>query len=332
LNRLGCVALALAACLLLPAAIVRANVDTATGPVQVTIEECVSLRAIEVQRLTLLELANATGDAEITGLEVQVTCTEGRIRISVSDPLTQKQLARTIERPHNESGLERILALSASSLFLVSWSELLMEGTRFEQSSSEASPVASDMLAGAADAAENAIGDTGLTLHLTVVGTAQARHIGDAFVTYGGGLRVAIGPRDSGWQLLGELTLETGNVDRRAGDIAIRGGRATAGARYALFTVGTTFEVGVAGVTGVGVTSLSGTPNDANVIGSTTDGWTVDAGIEIEPTLQIGDARIGIAGQALAGWSSVNGLVSDDSSVSPAGVSLALHVHVGMRL
>ncbi|MEM6296991.1 MAG: hypothetical protein AAGA54_37345, partial [Myxococcota bacterium] len=94
---------------------------------QVRSESCADVDAAEVERLVELELAAVTQEIrDGPPLRVDLVCSGDALTIAVTDPLTSKQLSRTVPAPATGAGRSRVIALAIAQLFAASWLELLL--------------------------------------------------------------------------------------------------------------------------------------------------------------------------------------------------------------
>lgn len=92
------------------------------------VEGCAVDQAM-LARLVRIELASVIeASTDPSRYVVWITCGEGRARIALSDPLTNKTLERTSVAPRAEDlEPERLLALTVAQLYRASWLELAAE-------------------------------------------------------------------------------------------------------------------------------------------------------------------------------------------------------------
>ncbi len=124
---------ALCAAALLGTWLLAATAIAAAGhpPVRLDMEPCVPADAEQVRRLVALELVVdlvPTGEPAPSATRVMVGCEQEVTSLRVDDPLTGKQLQRTLHLAESDQrARDRLLALSIVELVVASWTELMLE-------------------------------------------------------------------------------------------------------------------------------------------------------------------------------------------------------------
>jgi hypothetical protein len=346
MNRRG--ALAAASVVLCTAGI--AAPANATGPspeISLDIERCPALPHDEVLRLAALELdarvvpsSSPSSSSRVT--QIRIACDGPAVQTTVVDPITGKQLTRTMDLPAQRSGAvaARTVALGAAELVITSWMELTMS-PRAERSPEQpaSSPAASEDLRRAAqDRALQRAGHEGGAARVLVLGQAAGPFTGMG-LGWGGGLRL-------GWTFArrwidrGEtsgrpgiaLELTETRADADAGpDVGSVRASTWSAALRATFTLRRgrmSLDLGAGGR--LGLARLSGTPADATLtrggtLAGTWAGPVAYAGFGIHAAPVLIEAGVE-AGQVLR---SVDGLVDGGTPVSIAGRWLAGTLAVG---
>jgi hypothetical protein len=361
MNRRG--ALAAAISILCTAGIAPANAAGPSPEISLDIDRCPALPREEVLRLAALEL-----DARIVPLspssssspssspsdqtrvtQIRISCDGPSVQTTVVDPITGKQLTRTMDLPAQGTAVAaRTVALGAAELVITSWMELTMS-PRAERAPDRRppSPAGSEELRRAAqDRAERRAGREGGAARVLVLAQAAGPFTGMG-IGWGGGLRL-------GWTFArrwidhGETSLHPGIAleltETRASADAGAGAGAGAGdslgsvrastwsaALRATFTLRrgrTSLDLGAGGR--LGLARLSGTPAVATrtrggTLAGTWAGPVAYAGMGVHAGPVLIEAGVE-AGQVLR---SVDGLVDGGTPVSIAGRWLAGTLAVG---
>lgn len=239
----------------------------ALSSVQVSVEQCGALDAVEVQRIVEVELAAAPATDE--PIRARLRCVEGAVDTEVADPVTQKVLSRRVTLGRLPArGHPRALALAIAELISASWSELLLvrQAARADEAEHQN---ASPQVAAQAIATLPAVAPRG-TLRLEALGVSRALP-GDAALQWGAGLRF-IWASESRLGLLVDAVVEHGQARRAMGTVTIDSVTAAAGPLLAFSPLGwLQLHLGAGARFGVG--RIIGVPDDgALVAGSTLTG------------------------------------------------------------
>lgn len=98
----------------------------ARAQVSVAAPACEGLDVSAIEAALAVEIGDvAAAWRELAAPVVLLGCAEGRVRIEITDPVTDKSVARVVAMP--EIDRERVLGLAIAQLFLTSWLELLLE-------------------------------------------------------------------------------------------------------------------------------------------------------------------------------------------------------------
>src|SRR5688572_27553921 len=88
---------------------------------------CAELDLERIGRLVNVEIGQVADEwSDRAEPVVLLGCSEGSVRIEITDPVTDKSVARTIVAPPPEDA-ERVIALAVAQLFVTSWLELLID-------------------------------------------------------------------------------------------------------------------------------------------------------------------------------------------------------------
>lgn len=103
------------------------SADAEADP-RVDLTDCPGLDAREIARVLGIEIEALLARRHGMDLPpVQLTCHGSSVRVTVSDPVTGKTLARDVPAPGvDDPTRDRVIALAVSELFLSSWLELLL--------------------------------------------------------------------------------------------------------------------------------------------------------------------------------------------------------------
>jgi hypothetical protein len=314
--------------LLVAALLLGADARAQGRPIAVEATDCPGLRAEEVERVLLLELAEVTSKSSRT-LHVRMSCgSEREVRIAVDDPVTGKELSRQVPAPApNEPGRERALGLAASQLFLASWLELL---------SPEAPPPSPEKKDKPASEAALGMARRSVTptvphrLEIVAVASALVRSLSDgpAF-SLGLGARIWVAPRLA---LVIDPSFETARMTRGRGDVQADAFMLGVGVAARLFPK-RVFDLGAELRAAGGYSRVAGQPTDGSSVGGASDGPIVDLQLAAGPTLR--PSRIVISLRIVGGLTMlapVGQIVgeSDATLAGPyAGVTLELGANVG---
>jgi hypothetical protein len=265
--------------------------------------------------------------------QIRIACDGPAVQTTVVDPITGKQLTRTMDLPAQGSSTvaARAVALGAAELVITSWMELTMSPRA--ESAREQPPSASQELRRAAqDRAERRAGHEGGAARVLVLGQAAGPFTGMG-LGWGGGLRLGWtfarrwidrGETSGRPGIALELTETRADADAGPAVGSVRASTWSAALR-ATFTLRrgrTSLDLGAGGR--FGLARLSGTPADATrtrggTLAGTWAGPIAYAGIGIHAAPVLIEAGVE-AGQVLR---SVDGLVDGGTPVSIAGRWLA---------
>ena len=322
----------------------------AAGPspeISLDIERCPALPRDEVLRLAALELdarivpSSSSSPPESRVTQIRIACDGPAVQTTVVDPITGKQLARTMDLPAQGSSAvaARAVALGAAELVITSWMELTMspsaERTRDQPPSL---PASEELRRAAQDRALRRAGREGGAARVLVLAQAAGPFTGMG-LGWGGGLRL-------GWTFArrwidrGETsgrpgialelteTRADGDADPSVGSVRASTWSAALRATFTLRRGRTSLDLGAGGR--LGLARLSGTPADAThtrgeTLAGTWAGPVAYAGFGIRAAPVLIEAGVE-AGQVLR---SVEGLVDGGKPVSIAGRWLAGTLAVG---
>ena len=322
--------------------------------ISLDIDRCPALPREEVLRLAALELdarvvpspspSSSSSSPDLHVTQIRITCNGPSVRTTVVDPITGKQLTRTMDLPVKGTAVAaRTVALSAAELVITSWMELTMS-PRAEPGPEPPAPAAAseELRRAAQDRAERRAGHDGGAARVLVLAQAAGPFTGMG-VGWGGGLRL-------GWTLArrwidrGETTGRPGleleldqtraSADAGAGagdDLGSVRASTWSAALRATFTLRrgrTSLDLGAGGR--FGLARLSGTPADASrtrggTLAGTWAGPVAYAGVGVHATPVLIEAGVE-AGQVVR---SVEGLVDCGTPISIAGRWLAATLAVG---
>ncbi len=111
--------------------------EAAEAQVAVAAPACAELDVSAIERALEVEIADvAEAFRALSAPIVLLGCAEGRVRIEITDPVTDKSVARTVAMPTADR--ERVLALAIAQLFLTSWLELLLQAGESDAPGAEA--------------------------------------------------------------------------------------------------------------------------------------------------------------------------------------------------
>ena len=345
MNRRGALAAAIA--VVCTAGIARPSANAGPLPeISLDIDRCPALPRDEVLRLAALELdarvvpSSSSSPLETRVTQIRITCTGPAVQTTVVDPITGKQLTRTMDLPVQGTAVAaRTVALSAAELVITSWMELTMSpgAERPPPPPSPASP-AEELRRAAMDRAERRAGHDGGAARVLVLAQAAGPFTGMG-LGWGGGLRL-------GWTLARrwidrgetsgrpgvELELTQTRADAAAGsDVGSVHASNWSAALRATFTLRrgrTSLDLG-AGAR-FGLARLSGVPADATrtrggTLAGTWAGPVAYAGVGVHAAPVLIEAGVE-AGQVLR---SVDGLVDGGTPISIAGRWLAGTLAIG---
>jgi len=331
------------------AGLANANANAAPSPeISLDIERCPALPHDEVLRLAALELdarivpSSPSSPSEARVTQIRIACDGPAVQTTVVDPITGKQLTRTMDLPAQGSSAvaARAVALGAAELVITSWMELTMS-PRAERAPEQppSSPSASEDLRRAAqDRALRRAGRQGGAARVLVLGQAAGPFTGVG-LGWGAGLRLGWtfarrwidrGETSGRPGIALELTETRADADAgpAAGSVRASTWSAALRATFTLRRGRTSLDLGAGGR--FGLARLSGTPADATrtrggTLAGTWAGPIAYAGIGIHAVPVLIEAGVE-AGQVLR---SVDGLVDGGTPVSIAGRWLAGTLAVG---
>ncbi|UJR82806.1 Hypothetical protein I5071_48710 [Sandaracinus amylolyticus] len=279
---------------------------------------CSEVDLAEVQRLLEVELADVTlAWREVSTPVVLLGCTGDRVRIEITDPITDKSVARTIVWPSADR--ERVLALAIAQLFLTSWLELLIDGDAVVEGAPGAEE-AERIARGAIEEAQTAAPPQEpvveppppapvvvappavepptppppprIDAEISLEGGTRLRLDGEHLATASAGLRGAIVIDDSIVAGL-RIATEFARTSRTRGDIDVYAGILGIGAAWRTPSLGPLFaDLGV-WVSG-DLLVLEGRPASPDVEGGTTIAIAAEAQLEVAPSLRLGPVVISV--------------------------------------
>lgn len=104
-----------------------AAVRSSRAPLRLAFHGCTDIDQATVSRVVSMELAAALADERQGGTitTANAECADGRVRLTVDDPVTGKSTTRTVDLTGQPRGLRsRLLGLAISEAVLASWVEL----------------------------------------------------------------------------------------------------------------------------------------------------------------------------------------------------------------
>ncbi len=282
---------------------------------------CSGIDATEVRRVVNIEL-RLTGDRETAfATAVHVACDGPLVHLDVADPVSRKDLQRTMDLSAVAAvARARTLALAVVELVTASWSELALNADP------QVEPLGDRPPAAERDAAsERALRRP--SLRVLLEGTGQAL-LGSPLRLWGGGLRVAVEPS----RLLGvELDV---HVDHGTAALALGSVMADRAAAGLSASVRTRFEnVGLKALLGVraGAVRLTGEPNPGARAGSGVGPW-VGAHLGGAATVQLGAACAELGVEVGAPLAGIVGYVDGIPAVPFNNFWLGARLSVGIEL
>ncbi|MDP9037214.1 MAG: hypothetical protein M3O50_20645 [Myxococcota bacterium] len=260
--------------------------------VEVETIHCPRLRSERIEQLLRLELTTLVPVvSELPTLRVAFSCTDGSVRITLTDPVTIKDVTRDASLGASPDP-ERALALAASELFLASWAELLIPSVADDPRVPAAAAVV------AKQAVERVVPPrpTPPSLAIDVQAIGRDRHLSAPILTVGGALRVGRarcpGPgvfADAGW--------EKGSASRALGRVDVTAAVLGLGARWCLQIADG--QLGISAAVAAAYVSLQGVPSLPSFYGAHYDGLTAEARGGIDANVTLRSVRVG--GAILAG-------------------------------
>ncbi len=313
-----------------PASVEEGESAAPVGGLRVTTSGCSRLRQGRIERLLSIELATLIpGVTKLPVLDADFSCTEAGVHLTLSDSLTQKTVARDVPLV-DSANPERLLAVSASELFLASWAELLIrkpdDRTRAENPAVVAAEVAVEK---AADRAEAPSGrSAGIAIEALMVG--RERNLSAAVPTLGAAIRVAQA-NAAFCQLFASLGWEAGATDRvPGGHVDVSAGTAALGVRASLHFAHA--ELGALASASLVYLSLRGTPGSATYHGERHDGLAAELSTGLEAMMTFGRTRFGSGLSVGALEPRVSGHVAGGAPARIDGAMVAATLFVGLEL
>jgi hypothetical protein len=109
------------------ALLAMAAVPSSRAPLRLVFESCADIDQATVSRVVSMELEAALADEGQGDVltTAQAECADGRVRLTIDDPVTGKSTTRTVDLAGQPRGLRsRLLGLAISEAVLASWIEL----------------------------------------------------------------------------------------------------------------------------------------------------------------------------------------------------------------
>lgn len=155
--------------------------------IEVSTQDCEGLDAAEIARLLALELDEVVPQMRSgPPLRIDLACAPPLLGIAISDPITDKRMAREVPLPPEELGRERVVALAISQLFAASWLELLLPPTPPETRVTSEPRPPEVAIEAARDTAAAAVRQPQRTIAILVGGTVRARSLERSPSPWGG--------------------------------------------------------------------------------------------------------------------------------------------------
>lgn len=335
----------------------------ASAQVSIAAPSCEDLDLGALGQALDLEIAEvAVSFREVASPVVLLGCAPDSVRIEITDPVTDKSVARTVPRPAVDA--ERVLALAIAQLFLTSWLELLLEEEVPDAPGAEAAEARAREAVAAAlnlsdppvsdappsesieneDAAEAPIDpidpspatpidppasiDPSVSFELSLEGGARWRSEGEQLGTAAGALRGQLVVDDL--VLVGlRAGVEWGRAFRTRGsvDVFLTHLGLVVGLRTPAlgpFVLDASLGVGAA------VVVLEGRPNRTDVEGGSTQAVAAEGLFELAPTLRAGPIAVSLplvlSGVAFA----PQGVVTDEAPVRVDGLALSAMLRIAL--
>lgn len=297
---------------------------------------CADLDLPEVERVLALEIAEVAAEwSERATPVVLLGCTpDARVRIEITDPVTDKSVARTVSMP--EADRERVIGIAIGQLFLTSWLELLIDGdTHEERPGAEAAELRARAAverseAGEAGRSQRTIASaehrSGVLAEVAIEGGARVRTGGEQLATVASALRAAL--EIDGALLVGvRVSTEWGRATRTRGSIDAITASAGIGAGWRTPRLDL-FFVDVTGWLSATWIDLSGRPSSPDVEAGTTQAVAGEALLEVAPSIAAGPVIVALP-IALGGIAfAPDGVVSGEPPVVVGGPFLAASLRV----
>lgn len=306
-----------------------------SAPVRVAAPTCPDLNPAEVQRLVTLELEAVTQQVrEGPPLRVELSCNESRLRIAVTDPVTDKHLQREVPAPADEPGQERVVALAIAQLFAASWLELLLAKPIDEEEPNpvSASPGTSEHVVEAARrVAEDATAVERRDVELAVGGGVRGRSLQarpfaalHTDVELRGWLTPAVA-------LVGRVGFDYGQADRNRGQV--QGYAVMVGGGFGWrWRPRPVIALGGTAVLAAGWARLQGRTDEPTVPTRHNQGATGELTVGIGPRLFARRFRLDLDGEIGAMLRTPEGLVTREQAVSMGGLYVGAVLRLGLRL
>lgn len=167
------------------------STDTATKAVgdsiEVSTQDCDSLDAAEIGRLLALELDEVVPRMRSgPPLRIDLACAPPLLGIAISDPITDKRMAREVPLPPDELGRERVVAIAIAQLFAASWLELLLPPSPPETRVTSEPRPPDVAIEAARDTAAASVNQPRRSIAILVGGTVRARSLERSPTPWGG--------------------------------------------------------------------------------------------------------------------------------------------------
>ncbi|MBL9037298.1 MAG: hypothetical protein JNG84_02175 [Archangium sp.] len=294
------------------------------GLIEVSVDACPGVSAVEVQRIAAIELTGAPTLPK--PLSARVTCTANLAELQVDDPVTRKTLVRRVDLSGSIlKARPRTLALALAELVSASWSELLLQAPKVVEPVGPAPAKEVEVKAREVLPAPAASGQWRLEA------SAVARVLPEAAtVQWGAALRGVWFPRGR-WGVAFDVGAERADVARVAGRVALDSASLSlSAARW--FQPLEALHVSVSGGARLGVARVVGQPGDDGA----TLGGTV-AGVWAGPRLggdigwKLGPVVLGAGVEVGYAIGRVTGEVAGERPVGIDGLWVETRLTVGYR-
>ncbi len=267
---------------------------------------CPGLNAALVKKLLRIELSTVM-NSKPHDLRVHVACKGHRATVRIVDSLTRKTVVRSFGVRHDRPDLERVVALAAAQLFVVSWLELLTTASPHR-------PRSRAVVRAARKVARRAV-RKGRSWRPTLgVETAVAvRDLTRPLAAYGAALRLGL-ELGRHWQFSLALTFAGGRAAREPGDVELLMPGVRIGALWRWFRfkhVELASELQLA-LLYVRLRGLADPP-----VGSVADGVAGEAVLGSGPRFVLGRFRLSVQLQVGVTFPALTGRVAGDRDVRP---------------
>ncbi len=306
---------------------------SAGDTLQVRSQTCADVDAAEVERLVELELAAVTQEIrDGPPLQVDLVCEGDVLTMAVTDPLTSKQLSRTVPAPGPGAGRSRVIALAIAQLFAASWLELLLADPPADEDT--APPVdpepgtVHEAVRAATELVEARVEPKRApTLELLAAAGARGRALETAPM---GALHLDLELRD--WLgervgLAGRLDVDLGRTLRAAGQVQALGVQGNLGLTWR--TSRQRVAAGGAVLVGVGYGQLRGISARDDVQAAIQRGATGQVLATVGPRIAAGRLRIDVDAEFGYALRTPQGLISDDDAVTLGGIVVGACLRLG---